>query len=141
MILSAQSLRNSDIFCFRLGFISCFAIALRWSHDALHRLSIWHRFSWSCSKSIWKKRKEKKRGKVILEVKTLWLYIWISKQCNLCVWKGQVSGNTTSIHIIIIKTIKNSFLYHTMSRQVVLVRKTENKEIPIHIYLILFLEA
>lgn len=53
IILSAQSLRKSDIFCFSRGFISCFAITLRWSHEALQRRSIWHRFSWSWSKSTW----------------------------------------------------------------------------------------
>lgn len=53
MILSAQSLRKSDIFCFNAGFISCFAMTLRWSHDALHLRSIWARLSWSWSKSTW----------------------------------------------------------------------------------------
>lgn len=51
IILSAQSLRKSDIFCFNAGFISCFAMTLRWSHDALHLRSIWARLSWSWSKS------------------------------------------------------------------------------------------
>lgn len=54
IIRSAQSFRNSDIRCFKTGFISCFAIALRWSHEALHLLSIWHKLSWSWSKSTWK---------------------------------------------------------------------------------------
>lgn len=58
IIRSAQSFRNSDIRCFKTGFISCFAIALRWSHEALHRLSIWHKLSWSWSKSTWKSEGE-----------------------------------------------------------------------------------
>lgn len=58
IIRSAQSFRNSDIRCFKTGFISCFAIALRWSHEALHRLSIWHKLSWSWSKSTWKSERE-----------------------------------------------------------------------------------
>ena len=51
MILSAQSFRKSDIFCFSAGFISCLAMTLRWSQDALHLRSIWLRFSCSWSKS------------------------------------------------------------------------------------------
>jgi len=53
IILSAQSLRKSDIFCFSWAFISCLAITFRWSHEALQRRSIWHRFSCSWSKSTW----------------------------------------------------------------------------------------
>lgn len=56
MIRSAQSLRKSDILCLSNGFISCLEMTLRWSHDALHRLSIWQRFSWSWSKSTWTER-------------------------------------------------------------------------------------
>lgn len=55
MILSAQSFTKSDIFCFRAGFISCFAITFRWSHDALQRHSIWVKFSCSWSKSTWRR--------------------------------------------------------------------------------------
>lgn len=58
IIRSAQSFKNSDIRCFKTGFISCFAIALRWSHEALHLLSIWHKLSWSWSKSTWKSERE-----------------------------------------------------------------------------------
>lgn len=58
MILSAQSFRKSDIFCFSWGFISCLAMTFRWSHEALQRRSIWQRFSCSWSKSTWKAKKE-----------------------------------------------------------------------------------
>lgn len=54
IILSAQSFKKSDIFCFNASFISCLAMTLRWSHDALHLRSIWARLSWSWSKSTWR---------------------------------------------------------------------------------------
>lgn len=66
MILSAQSFRKSDIFCFSWGFISCLAMTFRWSHDALQRRSIWHRFSCSWSKSTWWRSKRSKEGILLL---------------------------------------------------------------------------
>lgn len=67
MILSAQSLRKSDIFCFSAGFISCFAMTLRWSHDALHLRSIWARLSWSWSKSTWQEHHKQHSPEVLFK--------------------------------------------------------------------------
>lgn len=61
MILSAQSFRKSDIFCFSWGFISCLAMTFRWSQEALQRRSIWHRFSCSWSKSTWHQRPQNQK--------------------------------------------------------------------------------